>query len=323
VLQRKFLGRSPGPLSAIGWEAVEYYFWGAFGASASETSAYHGLNFFAAEYGDLLIFPGGNGYITRRLGERLAPREIARTGAWVLRIEPAAEGGYAVIAHEQGRLHRHRARAVVFASPLFLAPRLIPSLPAAQREAIASFDYRAYIVANLLLGRRIDQIFQARAFRDGYELTRVVGADIRSAQVDRLSQSNGFSDAIAADFPIWRHATHGVLTVYRPYPYAAGRADVLEASYRDVEADVHRAILEGFGRHGLRRDDILETRIARWGHAMILPRLGQLADGTMKRASAPLPGLWFAHTDVQGAPAFENALAAAFDAADAVEAHLR
>lgn len=114
-----------------------------------------------------------------------------------------------------------------------------------------------------------------------------------------------------------------MLTVYRPYPYASGRAEVMTSRYADVESEVHRAILDGFGGHGLRRDDILETRISRWGHAMIVPRLRQLADGTLDRARAPLPGLWFAHTDAQRAPAYENAIAAAFDAADAVEAYLK
>lgn len=35
------------------------------------------------------------------------------------------------------------------------------------------------------------------------------------------------------------------------------------------------------------------------------------------------PGLHFAHTDVPGAPAYENAIAAAHDAVDAVRAFLR
>jgi hypothetical protein len=51
---------------------------------------------------------------------------------------------------------------------------------------------------------------------------------------------------------------------------------------------------------------------------MIVTRPGQLADGTMRLAAQPQPGLYFAHTDVQGAPAYENALAAAFDAVEAV-----
>ncbi|HXW06972.1 MAG TPA: hypothetical protein VD833_17195 [Vicinamibacterales bacterium] len=56
---------------------------------------------------------------------------------------------------------------------------------------------------------------------------------------------------------------------------------------------------------------------------MIVTRPGQPADGTLRLASQSQPGLYFAHTDVQGAPAYEHALAAAFDAVEAVTAHLR
>ena len=80
--------------------------------------------------------------------------------------------------------------------------------------------------------------------------------------------------------------------------------------------------MAGFGPHGLRADDIEGVRIARWGHPMIVTRPGQLADGTLGRAARSQPGLYFAHTDVQGAPAYENALAAAHDAVDALTKHL-
>jgi hypothetical protein len=81
-------------------------------------------------------------------------------------------------------------------------------------------------------------------------------------------------------------------------------------------------VLAGFGPHGLRAQDIEEIRLARWGHPMIVTRLGQLADGTMKLAAQTQPGLYFAHTDVNGAPAYENALAAAFDAVAACRSRL-
>ena len=324
AVQRQLYGRTTGPIWRTGREAIEYYFWGAFGATAAETSAYHGLNFFAAEYGDLLIFPGGNGYIARRLAERLAVhnREMVRTNAWALEVEPLPNGGYAVVSHEDGRLHRYETRTAIFAAPLFLAPRIIRSMTDEQRRAIESLEYRAYVVANLLLGRRVDRIFRHPAFRDGYELTPVHGADVASALADRLAPRHGFSDAVVADFPRWRDPKGGVLTVYRPYPYQRGRAEVISASYGDLDADIRRAVLHALGRHGLRNADILESRISRWGHAMVVAKPGQLANGTLRRASAALPGLWFAHTDIQGAPAYENALAASFDAADAANAYL-
>jgi protoporphyrinogen oxidase len=324
ALQRKFYGRTVGPISALGWEAIEYYFWGAFGTTASETSAYHGLNFFAAEFGDILIYPGGNGYITRRLAERIAQDQpqMLRTSSCVLRIEreTAPAGGFRVLTHEAGRVHEFGARSVIFASPLFLAPRIIPSVPAEQRAAIGALNYRSYAVANVLLRRSIDRIFKHPAFRRGYELTPVHGVAIAAQDTRAFSGRKVFSDAVVADFPIWRNLDRAVLTVYRPYPYDEGRGDLLSVNYSDMEADVRRSVLDMFGPHGLTAADIEDVRISRWGHPMIVARPGQLADGAMARASQSQPGLYFAHTDVHGAPAFENAMAAAGDAVDAVRA---
>lgn len=324
ALQRKIYGRTVGAISPLGWEAIEYYCWGAFGTTSRETSAYHGLNFFAAEFGDVLVFPGGNGFITKRLGERIrqANADTIRTGAWTLRIEQEGTA-FVVTTWEDGRLHRHRARAVVFSAPLFLAPTIIPSLPDAQRKAIGTLDYRSYVVANVLLKRPANRIFASPAFRNGYELTRVHGIDVGKTAAEEISGRKVYSDAILADFASGRHPTHAVLTVYRPYPYESGRASLLDLSYDQVESEIRREVLAGFGPHGLRAGDIEGVRIARWGHPMIVTRPGQLADGTLRSAARSQPGLYFAHTDVQGAPAYENALASAFDTVEAVTAHLR
>lgn len=325
ALQRKIYGRSVGPISPRGWEAIEYYFWGAFGTSASETSAYHGLNFFAAEYGSVLVYPGGNGFITRRLAERIAAAAPGRlkTGSWVLRVEAEPDGQAArVIALEDGALVQYRARRVVYASPLFLAPRLVPALPAEQREAIASLSYRGYLVANVALSRTMDRVFRHRAFRDGYELTRVHGVDVAKEETPRLSARKSFSDVVVADFAVGRAAQGAILTVYRPYPYEGGRGDLMGKSYDELESEIRAAVLEAFGRHGLKAGDIHGVALSRWGHPMLVPKPGQLADGTMTRASKRHGPILFSHTDTQGAPAFENALAGVFDAVDVLKGEL-
>jgi protoporphyrinogen oxidase len=325
ALQRKIYGRSVGAISAFGREAIEYYFWGAFGTTAAETSAYHGLNFFAAEYGDILVYPGGNARIARRLAERLGAESAAalHTSACVLRLErDAAAGTWAALVHERGGVRRYETRAVIFASPLFLAPALIPSLPDAQRRAIASLEYRSYVVANVLLARPVDRIFTAAPFRSGYELTPVHGRDAARVPADVASKQSVFSDAVVADFAVGRHGSKSVLTVYRPYPYAAGRTELLDRTYAELDEEVRRAVIDQFGAHGLRGGDIEDIRISRWGHPMIVARPGQLAEGTMARAAEGQAGLFFAHTDVQGAPAYENALAAAMDAVDGVRRQL-
>lgn len=324
ALQRRVYGRTLGPLSSLGREAIEYYCWGAFGTTASETSAYHGLNFFVAEFGDVLVFPGGNAFIAQRLAERIRRDNpgALRTNAWTLRVERQGNE-YAVTTSEQGELTRYRARSVVFASPLYLAPKIMPALPAGQQQAIATLTYRAYVVANVLLGRSARAVFQSPAFRNGYELTRVHGFDPSREDPMALSDRKVYSDAILADFARGRHPSRAVLTVYRPYPYVAGRARIMGATYAALADEVRREVLAGFGPHGLTANDILGIELCRWGHPMIVTRPGQLADGTLARAAQSQPGLYFAHTDVTGSPAYENALAAASDAVDAVRRYLQ
>lgn len=325
ALQRRLYGRSVGVVGPRAWEAIEYYFWGAFGATPAETSAYHGLNFFAAEYGAVLVYPGGNGFITRRLAEGIAERDPRRlrTDSWVVRVEAAPDAGAVLVTAVEGEsLVRRRARRVVYAAPMFLAPRLVPTLPEPQRDAIGSLGYRAYLVANVFLRRSIDRVFSHPAFRRGYELTRVHGVEPVKAGTEALSTRASFSDVVVADFAATRPPDRAVLTVYRPYPYDGGRPALLSASYDDLEAEITRAVLEGFGRHGLRRADIEHVALSRWGHPMVVPRPGQLADGTLSRAGQRHGAVLFAHTDVQGAPAFENALAGAFDAADTLTREL-
>lgn len=196
-------------------------------------------------------------------------------------------------------------------------------MPEPQRQAISTLTYRAYVVANVLLGRSANAIFRSPAFRNGYELTRVHGVDVRREDTMALSTRKVYSDAILADFARGRHPSRAVLTVYRPYPFVAGRPLLMGASYAALEDEVRREVLAGFGPHGLRPADIEGVELCRWGHPMIVTRPGQLADGTMTRAAQSQPGLYFAHTDVTGSPAYENALAAAMDAVDAVRTYLR
>jgi protoporphyrinogen oxidase len=325
ALQRKIYGRSVGTISAQGWEAIEYYFWGAFGTTPAETSAYHGLNFFAAEHGAVLVYPGGNGSIARRLAERLSalPPERVRTNAWVLRVEPEPDAsGATVMAYENDGLVRYRANRVVYASPLFLAPRLVPSMPAQQRDAIGTLSYRGYIVANVFLSRTIDRMFSHPALRGGYELTRVHGVDPARTGAEAQSSRASFSDVVVADYPVWRARDGAVLTVYRPYPFEGGRGELMGKTYDDLEAEIRKAVLEAFGRHGLRSGDIQGIALTRWGHPMLVPRPGQLADGTMAHAGQRHGPVLFAHTDLMGAPAFENAMAGVFATADLLRKEL-
>lgn len=328
-LQKRVYGTTVGAVSSAGLESIEYYFWGAFGTNTWETSAYHGLNFFAAEFTKLLIFPGGNAFIAKALEKQVRrDPKVIQTGHYVLLAEPLEGGrGYAVYALKGGEVHRYTAPAVVFAAPLFLAKTLIPSLPDEQKKLIESFDYRSFVVANVLLKRPKKAIFRSddakteeerKRLREGYELRRIHEVDVERQDPYRLSTHGVFSDIVVADF-VKDAPEYAILTVYRPYPYAHGRDRLRYLSYEFVEKEIRDAVIDAFSGHGLRESDIEDIRLTRWGHPMIIPRPGQLAEGIMKKASAPYKGLFFSHTDTLGAPAIENALFAARNAAEGVE----
>jgi hypothetical protein len=324
-LQEKIWKKTLGPISPRAREATEYYFWGAFGTNTWETSAYHGLNFFAAEFGNILVFPGGNAFIAKRLTQRIHEHnsETIRTGHYVVQIAPDADKkNWSVLAYHQDQVHALRARTVIFSSPLFLAKRMIPELPDDQRAAIESLDYRSFVVANILLKQRLDKIFKEEKIHNGYELTRLHNVDVERQLPEVLNGNKIFSDICTADFASWRQTPYAVLSVYRPFPYASGRDRLRYLTYDYVEAEVRRAVLEGLHNHGLENAHIEDIRLTRWGHPMIIPRPGQMADGTLARARQSQPGLYFAHTDIQGAPAIENALASARAAVTEVKKHL-
>lgn len=50
---------------------LEHYCFSSFGGSATEISAAAGINFFAAEFSDIAVFPGGNAYIAEALLKQL------------------------------------------------------------------------------------------------------------------------------------------------------------------------------------------------------------------------------------------------------------
>ena len=204
ALQRKIYGRSVGAISPRGWEAIEYYFWGAFGTTPAETSAYHGLNFFAAEYGAVLVYPGGNGFITRRLAERLTaqsagPREDRCVGA-ARRARRGRERrlGRVLRGGRTRAVPRAARRLRVAAVPRAAAGSLV-ARRTARRHRLARLP--RLLVANVFLSRTMDEVFANPAFRGGYELTRVHGVDPAKAGAQALSTRKAFSDVVVADLP--------------------------------------------------------------------------------------------------------------------------
>ena len=299
--------------------AFEHYCWSSFGASFSEVGAAAGLNFFAAEFGEILVTPGGNAAIAARLHERrgreLPPGHL-RAGALTANVR-AVPGGFEVAWEDAaGVLRCLHAKAVVMACPTFIAARLVEDLEPERIEAIRRLRYRSYLVANVLLGRRLAQApYDLYLLGDG----ATDGRDVRAA-----AERQGATDVVFGQF-VHPDAAASVLTLYRPLPYDGARPELLaEEAYakalREFEAQVVEGILPLLH---LRREDVAGLRLARWGHALPVAETGLIAGGTVDRLRKPFrDGLFFVQQDNWALPAIETATAEAFHWAPRVEKYL-
>lgn len=74
---------------------------------------------------------------------------------------------------------------------------------------------------------------------------------------------------------------------------------------------------------GMDASDVLEIRLARWGHALPLARVGFLGDGIPDLIRAPYKeSMHFVNQDNWALPAIENSLLDAFEVADTIKARL-
>jgi glycine/D-amino acid oxidase-like deaminating enzyme len=262
------------------WQ-VDYACRDDYGALARDVSAWAGLHYFASREHDgegPLTWPEGNGWIVRRLLERLGGR--VRTSSIVNRVERAGRAwrvstpGAAWITD-----------AVIFAAPAFLAGRLIEGGIDA-----GGFTYSPWLTANLTLDRWPDE----RGFPPAWD--------------------NVIFDSAALGYVV---ATHQALRTYVPrtmwtyyWPLAhdppeRSRRWLLAQDWTSLQA----AIFDDLSRaHAGLRSDVRRIDIMRMGHAMIRPTPGFLSSpARIAMQASGRDGLFYAHSDVSGLPLFEEA----------------
>ncbi|EHR69099.1 protoporphyrinogen oxidase [Burkholderiales bacterium JOSHI_001] len=269
-----------------------------YGADAATVSAWAGLHYFASRHGfavpgdeaaerdAVFTWPEGNAWLVQRLAQPLAER--VHTGRTVLRVDEGRHG-VDLLCHDEssGQPQAWRARAVVLALPLLVAQRLLSTAPAALASAAAQQSHAPWLVANLHL--------------DGPLQDRPEGAPLSWDNVRYGSPWLGYVNAgHQALNPV---PGPGVLTAYLALPVAE-RARLLQPDPQpwmravvDELKHVHPDIA-----HKVRRIDL-----ARWGHAMSIPRPG-LRSSPALQALARQPGrIRFAHADLAGYSVFEEA----------------
>ena len=94
-----------------------------------------------------MTWPEGNGWIVKRLREKLAPH--IRTGSLVFHVSQNSVAVYDVREKVSTNI---RAEHVIFASPTYLAKRIVENPP-----SVDEFQYAPWLVANLTLERLPEQ----------------------------------------------------------------------------------------------------------------------------------------------------------------------
>jgi len=251
-----------------------------YGALAEDTSAWAGVHYFAArepEEKGPLTWPEGNGWIVRRLQQRLG--RYARTGSMVYRI--ARQGSRLRVLTESAA---YTAEVVIFAAPTFLAPYLIEDAPAVTR-----FEYSPWLTANLTLERWPRQ------------------GDLESAWDNVIYDSPALGYVVATHQNIGRRPNRTVWTFY--WALAHGAAARNRKLLLDTDWNYWKeAILNDLARaHPGIRECVARIDIMRLGHAMVRPVPGFIFSEERRRLAALDGNLLYAHSDLSGFSIIEEA----------------
>lgn len=261
-----------------------------FGASCTDTSAWAGIHYFASrepEEKGPLTWPEGNGWITKRLLERVGA--YVRTNQIVRRI--AKRGSRLLV---RTATTEYSCECVIFAAPTFLAPYVVEGFP-----ALRDFEYSPWLTANLVLDR-----LPATWKQSGGAWDNVVLDSPTLGYVDAMHQSlRTFVDRTVWTF-YW---------AFNQGPPAENRRMLLARDWSYWK----EAILNDLSRvHPDIRDCVSRIDVMRMGHAMARPKVGAIFSAERLKIIASHDRLIFANSDLSGFSIFEEAQYRGIEAAN-------
>lgn len=317
-VKRKCGGKLPEHIETV----LEHYCWSTFGGSSAEISAAAGINNFAAEFGEVVVTPGGNAAVAERVLQRILKTvdvSRLRSRSLVVDVKKHGDGNSVLYLDAERRLKQIQAKAVVMACPKFVAKRLIDDLDRQRLDAISKITYRAYLVANVFLKRAPEQFF--------YDLYMLGDGKVDVKNVMATSARKRATDIVLANFAYGSaNADRAILTLYRGFPYDGGRAvvynpQVLQQYRREFEQQIDESILPMLG---LQSSDVAGMRMARWGHPMPVPKKGVYTAGVPAVLRRPhRDSVFFIEQDNWLLPAIETCAEEALSLAPAVRDFLR
>ena len=285
-------------------EYCQLYAWSSFVASIDELSAAQMLNFIAAETDGIMTLPGGNAAITEALYQNLCTSngsDNLKAGCIVLQVK-CVEGGVEVLYEDSHRrVRKVFAKKCIMAAPKFVAKYILPDMPAAQKKAINAISYRGYIVANVILNKKIES--------PAYDVFSIQGK--MPVSPSALKPPNiGFTDVCFGTWAQSENVENSVLTIYKALPMDGARQFLFSPFAHDKNKKIIMdALPEVLSSLGLNQGDILGIRMTRWGHSLPVARKSFIADGMPEIVSQPVQDkIFFANQDNWVNSCFECAL---------------
>jgi hypothetical protein len=268
---------------------VDYACRDDYGSLARDTSAWAGIHYFASrepEEKGPLTWPEGNGWIVRRLIERL--------GQWIRPASPV----YSVVrdgtrVRVRTEAVEYSAERVIWAAPTFVAPYVIEGAPRAD-----GLVYSPWLTANLTLDR----------------LPAESGLDTAWDNVIYESPALGY--VVATHMTLRSRIDRSVWTFYWALAQGSPQSNRQMLLDRDW-AFWREEILRDLSRaHPDIRECVSRIDVMRIGHAMARPVPGFLSSETRRRFAESKGPVYFANSDLSGFSIFEEAQYRGVTAAD-------
>jgi len=276
-----------------------------YGAGAAQVSAWAGLHYFASRHGfhapghpdtgereGVLTWPEGNAWLTARLAAPLGDRLHA--GMLALRV---TEGRHDVALDlwnaRTDAVERWTAPWLVLATPVFIAARLLTSVPPALRDAAPRLRHAPWLVANLQVDEPLDDPPGAPPSWDN-----VIHGSALLGYVDAMHQSTR------------PHPGPTVLTAY--WALGGDSEAELRAQRARLLAEPWSAWAGAVVRDLARAHPDLPAKVRRidlmrYGHAMSVPVPGVRGSPALRALSGGAGRVRFAHSDLSGYSVFEEA----------------
>lgn len=257
------------------------------GDSGEMLSAWMGSYLLSSAVARNYTAPGGHAVFSQAIRSRI-PADLVRTRFTVTRVAERPAGKVWVTGtRADGRVETIEADVAIMGVPKFYCMRMVEGLAQSRRDALSHFTYNAYLVAQVFLRERIETPFETCAPN---HFARFIVAP------DRLPGNA-------------RRDGGGLLTVYIPYPRAAGRRQLLAADAKTLAERIVRDVEDVFPTS---RGKVESVTLHRWGHPMLTTRPGM--DDALERARASFGRVVFAHSDGFGITGLYSAIWTGMDA---------